>query len=304
MTAAATLSLANGNLLDYFLADGGDDLLIYHHGTPAAGPLQNSMVNAARDQGFRLVELVRPGYGNSTRQPGRRVADVAPLVAALADHLGAERFATLGWSGGGPHALATAALLPDRCVATVSLASVAPYGEPDLDFLAGMGEDNIAEFGAALAGETDLETFLSEAVTGLREVTGDQVVQALRSLLPAVDQAFLAGAEADHMAAELRWSVANGIWGWFDDDIAFCQPWGYHVGDIRNPAQIWQGADDLMVPFAHGEWLAARVPGATVQLRPDHGHLSLAEVALSEGMAQLRVDFDAASPDRDIRFHA
>ena len=127
------LNLASGARLDYLVEGDGDALLVYHHGTPAAGPIPHDLITAAATHGFTLVELVRPGYGESTRQPGRSVADVVPLVEALADHLGHERFVTMGWSGGGPHAIATAALLPQRCAAALSLASVAPYGEGDLD---------------------------------------------------------------------------------------------------------------------------------------------------------------------------
>ena len=290
MSAPSFLTLADGTRLDYFLADLGDDLLIYHHGTPAAGPIGSDLLAAAAHHGFTVAELVRPGYGESTRQPDRTVADVAPLAAQLADHLGAERFVTLGWSGGGPHALATAALLPDRCVSALCLAGVAPYGVPGLDFLAGMGEDNIAEFGAALRGADDLEAFLAAAAADLHQITGEQVVDALLSLLPAVDQDYLTGEQGEEMAAELRWSVSRGIWGWFDDDVAFCQPWGFDLAQIRVPVQVWQGSEDLMVPFAHGEWLAQAIPAAQPALRQGHGHLSVSTLAFSDGLRQLRDD--------------
>ncbi len=290
MSAPSFLTLADGTRLDYFLADLGDDLLIYHHGTPAAGPIGSDLLAAAAHHGFTIAELVRPGYGESTRQPGRTVADVVPLAAQLADHLGAERFVTLGWSGGGPHALATAALMPDRCAGALCLAGVAPYGVPELDFLAGMGEDNIAEFGAALRGAADLEAFLAAAAADLHQVTGEQVVDAMRSLLPPVDQEYLTGEQGEEMAAELRWSVAQGIWGWFDDDMAFCQPWGFELDQIRVPTQVWQGSEDLMVPFAHGEWLVEAIPDALPALRQGHGHLSVSTLAFSEGMRRLRDD--------------
>jgi pimeloyl-ACP methyl ester carboxylesterase len=211
-----------------------------------------------------------------------------PLVEALADHLGHAQFVTMGWSGGGPHAIATAALLPQRCAGAMSLAGVAPYGEPDLDFLAGMGEDNIAEFGAALEGDSSLEAFLSGAAGAMRDVTADQVIDAMRSLLPAVDQAHLTGQEAEEMAAELRWSLAHGIWGWFDDDIAFTRPWGFDLGTITAPVQVWQGTDDLMVPFAHGQWLVQRLSSAEPRLVEGEGHLSLAARACQQGFADLR----------------
>ena len=282
------MTLPTGAVLDYFLEGEGDALLVYHHGTPAAGPLPRDMAAAARRQGFTIVELVRPGYGTSTREPGRTVADVVPLVAALADHLGHERFVTMGWSGGGPHAIATAALMPDRCAAAMCLASVAPYGEPDLDFLAGMGEDNIAEFGAALAGPEQLEQFLSEAAEGLVNVTADDIVAALMGLLPPVDQQYLSGESAEEAAEEMRWSLSTGIWGWFDDDIAFTLPWGVDLAEGRRPVQVWQGSEDLMVPYSHGQWLVERLGTVTPRLMSGHGHLSLADEAFDPGFAELR----------------
>lgn len=287
------LTLASGARLDYLVEGDGDALLVYHHGTPAAGPIPHDLTAAASAHGFTIAELVRPGYGESTRQAGRSIADVVPLVEALADHLGHERFVTMGWSGGGPHAIATAALLPQRCAAALSLAGVGPYGEPDLDFLAGMGEDNIAEFGAALEGGASLESFLSEAAASLRDVTADEVIDAMRSLLPPVDQAHLTGREGEEMAAELRWSLAHGIWGWYDDDIAFTRPWGFDLGTIAVPVQVWQGSEDLMVPLAHGQWLAVRLPTADPRLVEGEGHLSLASRACDQGFAELRRVLDA-----------
>ena len=128
MTSEAdTVVLSGGGELQFIVDDGAPhdaELLVYHHGTPVAGPLSDAMVGAARGCGLRLVEVVRPGYGGSSRRPGRTVADVAPLVSTVADTLGHARFASFGWSGGGPHVLATAALLPERCVGVVSFAEI------------------------------------------------------------------------------------------------------------------------------------------------------------------------------------
>lgn len=290
MSDARDLSLADGSTLQYLLdedAPAGAGLLVFHHGTPAAGPLDPDLVAPARAAGLQLVELVRPGYGGSTRLPGRSVADVAGMTAALADHLGHQRFVTLGWSGGGPHALATAALAPDRCAGAISLAGVAPYDAEGLDYLAGMGEDNIEEFGAAVESEAALQAFLEGAASVLADVTGDDVIDAMASLLPEVDRAFLTGESADRMAETFRWAVASGIWGWFDDDIAFVRPWGFDLDSIAVPVQVWQGSDDLMVPFAHGQWLAAHVPGATADLVQGEGHLSMVG-RIGDGMQALR----------------
>lgn len=284
--SAHTLELPGGQTLEYIVAGDGPNLVVYHHGTPAAGPIPSSLAAAAADHGFTIAEVVRPGYGVSTRHPGRSVADVVPLALAVADALGHERFATIGWSGGGPHALATAALAPTRCVAALSLAGVAPYDADGLNFLAGMGEDNIEEFGAALAGASQLQDYLTAAAEGLRAVTGADLVAAMGSLLPPVDRAHLAGETGEELAEELRFSVANGIWGWYDDDIAFTQPWGFDVASLGSGAHIWQGSDDLMVPFAHGQWLAAHIAGAAVSLLDGQGHLSLAEPAFQATLPQ------------------
>lgn len=285
---ATHLVMPNGDRLDYFASRSDGDVLLFHHGTPAAGPIPRGLAQAAHDHGFRVIELVRPGYGQSTRVPGRTVVDVVPLVEQLVDHLQADRFVTMGWSGGGPHALATVTLMPDRCMAAMSLAGVAPYDADGLDFLAGMGEDNIAEFGAAVAGVPELEAFLNAALPSLQDVTADQVIASIQGLLPSVDQAYLTGEAAEEAAAEFRWSVAHGIYGWLDDDIAFTLPWGFDLGTIRRPVQIWQGTDDLMVPFAHGRWLVREVPGALPELRTGEGHLSLAAHAFSTGFGALR----------------
>jgi len=265
----------DGSSVEYILdveAEAGLPLLVFHHGTPAAGPIDPDLLEPARAVGFRTVELVRPGYGG-TRREGRTVASIATLTAALVDHLGATMFASSGWSGGGPHTLADAALL-EHCVGSVCIAGVGPFDAPDLDFLAGMGQDNIDEFGAA-SDPVRLQEFLDVMAADLRHVTGESVRVAMASLLPPADLAHLQNSTSD-LAAALRWSVADGIWGWFDDDIAFTTPWGFDLGTIAKPVTVLQGSEDLMVPFAHGQWLAANVPGATAILAEGEGHLSVA----------------------------
>ena len=290
-----TIETAAGSSLEIIIEGAGDDVLIYHHGTPAAGPVEAELLAAATTHNFTIVQVVRPGYGASTRQMQRSVADVVPLVQAAISHVtGAHdnSFVTLGWSGGGPHALATAALMPS-CASSVSFAGVGPFDAQGLDFLAGMGEDNVVEFGAAVTGPEAVQEFMNAVMPGMQEVTGAEVTAEMASLLPAADMEFLAGGYADAFAATLRYSLAQGPWGWADDDIAFVNPWGFDLGSIRTPAHIWQGGDDLMVPFAHGCWLAENVPTAISHLMDGEGHLSLAR-RFSEVVAGLRADFDSA----------
>lgn len=270
------LDLPGGRQLEVVLAGPDDGFpLVFHYGTPGAPEPYAPMVEAAARRGLRTVLYARPGYGASTPRPGRTVADAATDTAAILDALGAGAFVTLGWSGGGPHALACAALLPGRCLAAATLAGVAPYGALGLDWLAGMGEDNLEEFAAAAAGDPELTRDLRARAEALGEVSAAEVAGALGDLVSDVDRAQLTGEFADFLARSLRAAVANGIAGWHDDDLAFVRDWGFTPDGRRVPVTIWQGDQDRMVPYAHGEWLAANVPGAAARLLPGDGHLSL-----------------------------
>ncbi len=282
------LHLADGRTLEYLVAGPADGTpLILHNGTPSAALLFAPMVEAAERHGLRIVVHSRPGYAGSTPRPGRTVAAVAADVAALLDQLGADRFLTVGWSGGGPHALACAALLPGRCVAAATVAGVAPYGAEGLDWPAGMGAENIEEFAAAVAGEGPLTAFLDAQLPGLAEVRADRIAAALGDLVSDVDRGALTDEFAEYTAALFRASVSAGIAGWRDDDLAFVRDWGFGLGAIRTPVSVWQGAEDRMVPYAHGRWLADRVPGATVHLDPAEGHLSLMLGAFDDVVTEL-----------------
>ncbi len=280
------VALPDGRTLEYLVEGPADGrTLVLHHGTPGGAVRCAPLADPARRLGFRVVHTGRPGYGGSTPQPGRRVADVAADTAAVLDALGADDFVTLGWSGGGPHALACAARLPGRCRGAVTVAGVAPYPAEGLDWLAGMGEENQTEFGAAFAGPDALEKFLAEAAPVMATVQPPNVIEALGDLIADADKRALVGELADYLAESSRYSVSTGVAGWRDDDLAFVAPWGFDVTEIQVPVAIWQGDQDRMVPFDHGRWLAAQVPGATVHLIPGEGHLSLvknAEAILAE----------------------
>ena len=273
-----SLRLPDGRSLD-LRVDGPDDgpVLVYVHGTPGSGLVPDDLGRAALGRGMRLVSWSRPGYATSSRCPDRTVSSFAADAAAVLDHLGVERAWGAGWSGGGPHVLALAALLPHRFHTVATLAGVAPYAESQgsLDWLAGMGQDNVDEFGAALAGEEPLRAYLGPQADGLRHVRRAEIVEAMGSLLPDVDRGHLGGEFGDFLAQTLAEGVAQTIDGWVDDDLAFVDPWGFDLASIDVPVTVWQGSADLMVPFAHGEWLAAHVPGAQSRLLDGDGHLSI-----------------------------
>jgi pimeloyl-ACP methyl ester carboxylesterase len=272
------LTTADGRSLEVLTAGPPDGLpLLFHNGTPGGLVAFPPMIAEAAERGLRTVMYARPGYGQSTEQPGRGVADTVADAASVLDDLGADQFVTIGWSGGGPHALACAALLPGRCLAATSLAGVAPARAAGLDWVAGMGPENIEEFGAAEQGAAALTAYLAPEADGLRQVTGEQVADELGGLVSAVDRDVVTAQFADYLAALFHAALSTGIAGWRDDDLAFVADWGFPAEQAgRVPVAVWQGTEDRMVPYPHGTWLAGHIPGARAHLLTGEGHLSLA----------------------------
>jgi pimeloyl-ACP methyl ester carboxylesterase len=289
MSDATPLTLPDGRRLDVYLAGPPDGMpLLFFHGSPSSGLPAASLVDAAMERGLRYVAWSRPGYGDSTRQPGRSVADVADDAAAVLDQLDLERAYALGWSGGGPHAMAVAARLPDRIVGAATIGGVAPYPADGIDWFEGMGPENIEEFGASLESPEALIAFKERAWPIFRAVTGAQMAEALGGLIDDVDRGSLTGEFAEEVAASTREGLRNSYWGWFDDDMAFNRSWGFALEPMRAPVHIWQGGHDKMVPFVHGQWLAEHCGSACPHLFPEHGHLTLAVDSIGAILDELR----------------
>jgi pimeloyl-ACP methyl ester carboxylesterase len=279
--------LPDGRRLDFRVSGPASGLpLVYHHGTPGAMTPLRALERAAHARGLRLVTISRPGYGDSTRQPGRSVVDVAADTEAVLAAIRADRCLVAGWSGGGPHALACGARL-SAAAAVLVIAGVAPYGAEGLDWMSGMGADNIAEFSAAVQGEEVLRSYLRQEGEQLREIAAAEIVTSLQTLLPDVDRAVLTGEFGEDIAASFREAVRTGVDGWLDDDLAFASRWGFSLDEISVPTMIWQGTADLMVPFSHGQWLTARLPDARAHLEDGEGHLSVGLGALDRMLDEL-----------------
>jgi pimeloyl-ACP methyl ester carboxylesterase len=247
MSAFDHVRLPDGRRLDLRVSGPADGFpLVFHHGTPGAATPVRALERAAHERGLRLVTTSRPGYGDSGRQPGRVVVDVVADTAAVLAAIGTERCLIAGWSGGGPHALACGARL-GAAAAVLVIAGVAPYGAEGLDWMAGMGEENIVEFSAAVHGEDELRSYLLQEREQLKDITAADVASSLETLLPDVDRAVLTGEFAEDMAASFREAVRVGAEGWLDDDLAFASPWGFGLEEISVPVMIWQGSADLMV---------------------------------------------------------
>ena len=251
-------------------------------GTPGSSTLYEPHVRDAVEEGIRLFSYDRPGYGRSTRHKGRTVADCAADIVAVADALEIERFCVWGISGGGPHALAAAALLPERVIAAAALASVAPYDAEGLDYTEGMGELNVEEFGVIFEGEEAHRTSMEKQREELLSATPDQLVELWQTLLGPSDREVATGELAAFLLEHIRAGIEPGGEGWLDDDVAFVTPWGFDLASICVPVQLWQGEQDRFVPYGHGVWLAEHIPGVDARLTAEDGHLTLAQRRIPE----------------------
>lgn len=243
------------------------------HGTPGSRLNRYPSEAALTEAGVRLITYDRPGYGNSTPLPGREVASVAADVVTLSEALRIDRLPVLGYSGGAPHALACAALLPDLVPRAAAVAGIAPYDAAGLDWLAGQLPDNVEEFHAAAAGRDRLEALLAPAAAAV-VANPDSLLDA--DPLPQPDQAALRRPDVGGaMAAAMAEGLRSGAAGWVDDDLAFVRPWGFDPAAIETPIGIWHGALDVFAPATHASWLADVIAGAEYHLSADDGHLSL-----------------------------
>lgn len=253
--------------------DGGRPV-VAHYGTPGTRHLGPRMIAAVERAGVDLLVADRPGYGNSTRWPGRTIADVVGDVEALADLHGWDRFAVWGGSGGGPHALACAALMAKRVFRCAAVVSPAPYGVEGLDWLDGMSPGNVEEFNLALQGEDAYRPIVEKVGREAVEATEAGQVSILPEYdLPEADLEVLRArmSEPGHLERVVA-SFGEGTDGWIDDGIAMVTPWGFDVADINLPLSVWYGPEDVLVPRGHAEWLLSHIPGSERHELP-HGHL-------------------------------
>ncbi|MEU7280545.1 alpha/beta fold hydrolase [Streptomyces sp. NPDC045431] len=242
------------------------------HGTPGSrlGPAPRGMVLYQR--GMQLIAYDRPGYGGSDRLPGRSVADVVQDVTAIADALDLERFAVVGRSGGAPHALACAALIPERVTRTAALVTLAPRDADGLDWFEGMAASNVIEYTAATTDPDGVAARLTPRADAIRQ-DPVRLLDDLRRELTASDRMVVSDAGVRSMLLRnYQEALRTSAYGWIDDALAFCSPWGFDPADIPGQVLLWHGEQDVFSPVGHSRWLAARIPGATAVLEPSAAH--------------------------------
>ena len=232
--------------------------LVLCHGTPGSGLLFGGWAEACAARGVRLIGYSRPGYGGSTRQPERTAADCAGDVSAIADALGADSLLVAGHSGGGPHALACAALLPERVLAAAVIAGAAPLTASGLDWFADQHPENIAEFRAAQSGGAALVALLKQWRAELTATPSEAASEAeptaakdgggAESFISEADRDATTPENAAFAAARRGHALRAGIWGWYDDDITETVPWGFDPAAITGPVSVWHGAPGPLRP--------------------------------------------------------
>jgi len=247
--------------------------IVFHHGTPASASLWSQWFAYAADLGIRAISYSRAGYATSDRDFGRSVVSVNKDIAEVLEAKAIEKFVAIGWSGGGPHALANTLLASN--VGAITLAGVGAFGVEDLDFLEGMAQENHDEFGASLQGEEVIQQWFIDNASAFKSVGGAEIREAFGGLISDADKKSMEGSFADVLAAAIRSGIAVSFDGWVDDDVAFTKPWGFELSAITKPVKIWQGDQDFMVPHAHSRWLAKHIPTAELTFIPGQGHVTL-----------------------------
>jgi pimeloyl-ACP methyl ester carboxylesterase len=276
------LTLADGRRLAWAEngAPSGTPVLCVH-GSPGSRLSRQTELDQLVSAGIRQLSYDRPGYGLSDPHPGRRVVDAVADVTAILDAAGVDRVAVVGGSGGGPHALALATLLPDRCTVVHCVVGVAPYDAPGLDFFDGMDPENQRRFHVARSGRDAAIAQYTVDVERLRDQMTDDPASLMGAMeLPETDREILRKLGEDAMAA-LAEAFRQGVVGLVDDFIAMALPWGFDPTAAQAPVVLSYGEHDVNVPAGHGRWLAAHVPHREVRVNSDAGHLMTPEAGFA-----------------------
>ncbi len=288
------VTLPDGRFIAYLV--GGDPLsfpIIGLHGTPGCRLSRWPVDSVYAEAGVRYITTDRAGYGQSSRHRGRSVVDDAADVLAVADALGIAQFAVVGGSGGGPHALACAAVLKDRVVKVACQSSIAPFGKDGMnrsEWVAGMTETIAAELTWAEAGEETLAQQMQVQQRAMEAALISNPSMMFGEGMSEKDVAFMLRPQVVEIFRRIVTEQArNGVWGSVDDTLAFAQPWGFALTEIQIPVLITHGAFDTSAPLAHGLWLAEHIPSAEIDISETGGHMPEApEIEIAATMAWLR----------------
>ena len=275
MKSTRQVEVSDGRRLRVEVAGDGRRVVLVHLGSPSAGVLYDRWVQDADDRGLTLVAYDRPGYGESSPQPGRTVADCAADVRAISEALGFERCAVWGLSGGGPHALACGALVDDLVAAVATIGSWAPFDAPGLDYFEGMPDQARENYELFVSNRGGWERQGERLRHELLALSAEELSEQWAAGASPIDGAVVRSEFGTWLYRAIRAGLAPGPHGWRGDLVAFKCSWGFDPTSISIPVKVWHGAEDRIVPIGHGRWLTDTIPGAQTALRDDDGHLTV-----------------------------
>lgn len=250
------------------------------HGMPGSRHGPKPRTSVLYRLGVRLFSYDRPGYGASTRRKGRSVADAAADVATIANYFGVGRFSVVGRSGGGPHALACATLLPEQVVRTATLGCVAPPDASGLNWFDGMTDDNTVAYTLAVTGAPLFATQLRQRARALL-VDPDSLLSVLRKEMTDSDRILVKGVALRRLMADtFEEGLRAGADGWIDDVAALVRAWGFELDGIKGPVRLWHGAQDNFAPVSHSQWLMDHIPTADIEIQPESAHFASTEALM------------------------
>ncbi|MEU2147405.1 alpha/beta hydrolase, partial [Streptomyces globisporus] len=171
-----------------------------------------------------------------------------------------------------PHALACAALMPERVTRTAALVSLAPRDAAGLDWFEGMSASNVLAYSTAA---DDPESLARSFIVRSAQIRRDPVrlLDDLRRELTDSDRLVVNDAGIRSMLLRnFSEGLRHSAYGWIDDAIAFCRPWGFDPARITGEVLLWHGEKDVFSPVGHSRWLAGQIPGATTVLEPRAAH--------------------------------
>lgn len=286
VTQAVTVSGGRRVTFDWW-GDGDSFPVFLLHGTPGSHRGPRPRTSVLYRLGVQLICYDRPGYGGSDRHKGRSVAAAAEDVSAIADALKLDEFGVVGRSGGGPHALACAALLGQRATTTAVLVSLAPSDAYGLSWRGGMTDSNVAEYDLADTGLEAVEADLTERAEQIRD-DPESLLKFLNGELTAPDMRVVSDVPLRRQLHDTyKEAVRCGAYGWIDDVLAFRRPWEFDLGKIENPVLLWHGDEDVFSPLSHTHWLSENIPGAEVVIQPGAAHFDAVRI-LPKILARMR----------------
>jgi pimeloyl-ACP methyl ester carboxylesterase len=271
---STSLKLPDGRCIEY--NDNGvssKSALILHHGTPTSMTVWGTWLAAAAELGIRAIAFTRPGYASSDRKVGRSIIDANEDLEEILNQLAVENFVSVGWSGGGPYALASGLL--NKCSGVQLIASVSPYDAEDFDWFQDQTPEMVEEAKISARSLEDSINFKENYYKEIRDMTAEQFLTEYAKRLSFESFETTYREFSKDLSFSMHDALRDGVIGYAEDEYAFLRNWGFDTKEIQVPVLIWQGLDDLSVSPHMARWLNANISNPTLKLLEGQHHSSI-----------------------------